>query len=501
VLFSRDPHLAAIGFVWSPLPALVLIPLVLLKGFWPALVQQGFAGNIMSAVFMAGAVYQVNGFLRDIKLKTFAWLALTCAFAVHPTILLFGGNGMSEAAFLFFVLLSVRHLARWLQSPGPVPLINAGFGLAGAYLSRYEALPAGMAAILLVALVTLSRTQGERRRRLAAGLCDSLILGAPFLLALVFWAGSSWAITGHPFEQFSSVYRNSAQIQANGVIPNGLSIEAATLAIEGSLSLEPFLPVAVILGAVRAFRSRDLRVLAVMGIMGPIFGFMSWAYATGTVPTFLRYLIVAVPLTILMFALALAPRSSVGSLNRSLTLRALPVSGLVAALAMTSLAAPVSASGMADPVINGYDATPVEALLNGGNATGQQRQSLRRFETDRAVARYLDELGLRPGSVLVDDFLGFVVVHSSRHPKQFVITSDRDFRQILADPASVGVRYLLVPKPSGLGQLDALNIAYPGMYESGAGIASLRHTFPRTDDASQNWRLYQLDAVPDQLGN
>src|ERR1700681_2484646 len=43
ILFSRDPHLAAIGFVWSPLPELVLLPLVPFKFLWPALLQQGFA--------------------------------------------------------------------------------------------------------------------------------------------------------------------------------------------------------------------------------------------------------------------------------------------------------------------------------------------------------------------------------------------------------------------------------------------------------------------------
>ena len=43
ILFSRDPHLAAVGFVWSPLPELVLVPLVALKSLWPALVQEAFA--------------------------------------------------------------------------------------------------------------------------------------------------------------------------------------------------------------------------------------------------------------------------------------------------------------------------------------------------------------------------------------------------------------------------------------------------------------------------
>src|SRR5919204_6676355 len=53
VLFSRDPHLAAIGFVWSPLPSLLELPLVVLHGVSPALVSEGFAGSILSALAMA----------------------------------------------------------------------------------------------------------------------------------------------------------------------------------------------------------------------------------------------------------------------------------------------------------------------------------------------------------------------------------------------------------------------------------------------------------------
>ena len=56
VLFSRDPHLPAIGFVWNPLPSLVLLPILPLKSVAPWLVTHGFAGAIQSALLMAGTV-------------------------------------------------------------------------------------------------------------------------------------------------------------------------------------------------------------------------------------------------------------------------------------------------------------------------------------------------------------------------------------------------------------------------------------------------------------
>src|SRR6476660_7244053 len=50
VLFSRDPKLAAIGFVWTPLPSLIMLPVLPLKFIWPSLLRVGFTANIESAV-------------------------------------------------------------------------------------------------------------------------------------------------------------------------------------------------------------------------------------------------------------------------------------------------------------------------------------------------------------------------------------------------------------------------------------------------------------------
>ena len=55
MLFSRDPHLAAIGFVWNPLPSLAVLPLLPFSLIWPDLVGAGLAGNIVSALFMVPA--------------------------------------------------------------------------------------------------------------------------------------------------------------------------------------------------------------------------------------------------------------------------------------------------------------------------------------------------------------------------------------------------------------------------------------------------------------
>ena len=92
VFFSNDPHLAAIGFVWNPLTSISEMPLILLKGFWPALTADGFAASIMSALFMAGCCYQLIRFMEDLGVGRVArWLLVAC-FALNPMIIYSGGT-------------------------------------------------------------------------------------------------------------------------------------------------------------------------------------------------------------------------------------------------------------------------------------------------------------------------------------------------------------------------------------------------------------------------
>lgn len=53
VLYSRDPHLGAIGFIWNPLPSLLEMVILLLYPIFPALATYGLAAIILSATFAA----------------------------------------------------------------------------------------------------------------------------------------------------------------------------------------------------------------------------------------------------------------------------------------------------------------------------------------------------------------------------------------------------------------------------------------------------------------
>ncbi|MFZ0835775.1 MAG: hypothetical protein WAM92_22440 [Mycobacterium sp.] len=114
VLFSRDPHLAAIGFIFTPLTAMVELPAILVSPLWAPMTERAFAGTIMSAIFMAGAVIQILAIGTDRGLPR--WYALTIAilFAANPMIVFYGSNVMSEAPFIFFIVWAVRRLIMWM---------------------------------------------------------------------------------------------------------------------------------------------------------------------------------------------------------------------------------------------------------------------------------------------------------------------------------------------------------------------------------------------------
>ena len=155
VIYSSSPHLAAVGFVWNPLPSLTEIPLLLVKNIWPALLARGFAAGIMSGLFMAAAVVGVRGILADRGAGRIARLGLPLLFAGMPYVLIYGGDGLSEAFFVCFLVWATRSFLRYVARDESGDLVSAGLYLGLAYLSRYEAAAAAAGAALLLVLVVV----------------------------------------------------------------------------------------------------------------------------------------------------------------------------------------------------------------------------------------------------------------------------------------------------------------------------------------------------------
>ena len=100
VVFSRDPHLAAIGFVWNPLPSLSTIPLLLLSPLVPVLASKAFAGTIVSVFCGALAMVLFRRFLALFGMNRAGALILTGILAVQPLVLISAACGASESMLL-----------------------------------------------------------------------------------------------------------------------------------------------------------------------------------------------------------------------------------------------------------------------------------------------------------------------------------------------------------------------------------------------------------------
>lgn len=497
-LLSRDPHLAAIGFIFTPLTALAQLPLVWISDWFPQLTRWGLTAIAVSAPAMAGAVVQVNAIARERRCPTWMTWVLTVAFALHPMIVYYGANGMSEALFVFFVVWAVRRLVRWMTTDDVHDLMVAGLALGLAYLTRYDALAATGAAALLVAGVAWYRSRSR-----STAILDGLIVAVPSGLAFVVWSVTSWLITGSTLAQFSSRYGNASILEQSGGGSSG-GLEAIEFSAAEIIVLAPALVLVGVICVIGAVRRRDPEPLTLLLPLA-VLVFASLTYMQGMTFPFLRFYIIAVPLVVLG-AVFIAPRRGVMPSRRlgpwpaervvDPTRRVRPVSVLVVLAVVAGL--PVSAAAMLSPELSQEQHALHAAVVPGlgysePGLRQEQEAIINSFETERRIAEYLDSLDLDEGSVILDTMQGFPIIASTRNPKAFVIPSDRDFVTMLNDPAANGIEYLLTVPNEGRGTTDALNLRYPTIFENGAGIATLEAEVLNSGHDRPTWRLWSVN--------
>ena len=160
------PHLAAVGFVWDPLTSVADMVFLLGNHLWPALSHNDMAGSLVSALAMAGAVYQTSAALREWGVARTPRLTLTAFFALNPMILYYGGNGMSEGLYLFTLIASTRDLLRWMRDGDLRSLAYSAVALGLCYLTRNEAALAALFGGFAVGFVSFRRSSGQTHSRL-----------------------------------------------------------------------------------------------------------------------------------------------------------------------------------------------------------------------------------------------------------------------------------------------------------------------------------------------
>ncbi len=514
VLFSRDPHLAAIGFVFTPLTAMVQIPAIAVSPLWHEMTERAFSGTIMSAAFMAGGAVQILGMGTDRGLPRSYALTIAAFFALNPMIVFYGSNGMSEAPFIFFMSWAVRRLILWMVDDDVHHLITAGgIAMGLAYLTRYDAVACVAAAGLLVAVTTYRRARSQPRIRRA--LLDMIMVSGPGFAAFVGWAAVSWLITGEAFAQFTSQYGNTAILDQSGQATTDFASGVLFAVVCISLLAPTLLPIAV-WAVVRRWAKPSWQVLLVpLTIYGAALAFQAFSYATGSTFPFLRFYIIAIPLSACLAMLAVPDGQLVPPKRRGRYAPAQaeplgpevhrrrrgrvrrPLAAYAPVAVAFALAVPVTAWGMGQPKYAPQEYALGAVLAPQPNSVTERKALEHRiaasFSTEREIAEYLEKLNLPESSVITDTVFGFAIIAASQDPKTFVVPSDPDFTNLLNSPADNGIEYLLAVPPAGRGKSDALNIRYPTLYETGADIATLEMEVPNNGDSQPNWRLYRVN--------
>lgn len=478
-LFSRDPHLAAIGFVWNPAPTVLQLPfMVILEPLGAAM----FAGPLITVLTGTAAVALM--YLTLLELARDRRVALIGAglFAANPMIVLYAANGMSELPFLTLLVAAVYLFVRWADGLRPGFLILLGIVLGLSFWMRYESLPLVVAALLAVLLVARASNHADSYSEAAL-----IVVAMPMVLSVALWMTANLVIQGDPFffaAQFrpqldaSGLNAPTAPLAGGGVLHHsaaGDMFAAVVYGLQRSALLAPLF--ATGLGATAAValvrRQPLLAGLVLIAAAIPIFH-MGMAFVD-TSAGWLRFFIYVIPFTFIMPALL--P-------SGSLRMGAMILSGI--------LAVGGSLYGMSS-----YDFSSEEAdlvrLLRGGPAS--EAFDIAEYERAREIAAYIDGLPL-DARIYIEGYASFRIPTLLERPSEtIVIDRDRDSEEQLLDAAQ-RLDYLLVPAPELDAALAQVNQIYPTLYERGASWALLDAEWLSTRAGQASWRLYRVRDQP-----
>lgn len=480
VWYGQEVKLATIGFVWPPIPTLVLLPFTLFVD----LVYSWLAVAIVSALAMAASCIAVDRIARFCGLSRFWRFVTVLLFATNPLIVVFAVNGMSEAILISVTLGGCYWLLRFWDSDRNMHLLMASGFFSLLPLIRYEAvmLTVGAAALVLVQTWVKGRRHFEEPE--FRNYVEGRLLGYSGLAIypLFLWAVSSWFIMGNPlyflFNDRSALSLAEYQLGGTAGLVTGpiQSLWTVFFAWSGAF---PLMLIASVIAFWAGFSKKNLYLVG-LGLfvwLIPLTQYLLLA-RNASVPL-LRYFIMSIPLGVVLILACWKMFTGVPRNGKLKQPNLIMVGG-----AFLFLLSNLCTFWM----LENY---PYQTVEKDSWRALTTQEDLGFSEVDEAIGigQTLNEIVPEGSRVLIDTYqAGFAVVLGAENPKMFFDFTDSDYDEAVKDPPSY-VDYVLVPKSEERGAFYLVNRAHPRLHEQGAPWAEIVDGLPPT---SLQWRLYKV---------
>jgi surface antigen len=493
VLWSADPHLAAVGFVWMPLPSLIELLWVSIFPVRPGVVASGLASTLTTALAGGATAAVLLYTCRRLGLPRRLGWTYALVVSAQPMLFLYATNGSSEGVAAPFLIGAVAFVTLFWHTGQRRWVAAAGIALALGFSTIYETVPYGAALFAALAGGILwgsetRRSAPQGRWRAVEGLGLSLLVPAVFVAIL--WLAANVVIMDDPLHFARSAYSNASQTAAQSAAEGAGGREAFQLAGDpvGTLSFvavrtAPFLIPLLFVLFVRGLEGRFWRIntaTLVLLCMSVPLGLIAPLVYQGASFGWLRLFIYP------LFAVAGWGLYEISqSRRRGRASAVLLIGWLTAGLC--------SVPFIAHPRFGQEENTLVEGLITGHNGRQVGHQDL--ISQTQPLAHFLETGPFAGGDgVAIDGFRGWAIAAQTRpeHLRRLFLPSDRRFKAAIADPRNYGVSYFVVPDPSKI-QIDAINDARPRLWAGREPGFRLVKDFPHIFDG---FRVYAVEDSP-----
>lgn len=420
IVLSRDPHLAAMGFYWPPLPMLVRIPFVLM--LFP-FGQSMMAGAVSTAFVSALVIPVLAAIGRELNLSTAQSAVIIGLYAVNPVVMFYAANGMSEACFYLFLAITYLGYLRYSATRLTTDLRLVSIGLAFGVMSRIEFIPITLAFIVACALLT-PRNRWKR-------MC--FLVGLPPLYVFLLWTWASQLIAKDALFWYHAGKASGSTPAVHPWMPTDLTlINIVRYVMEMTLINAPGLGVLLLFGLVRSIRRANWIGLVLTGFALP--AFMALQLVLKTSNGAQRYFVVAVMVGAIALMWVVASSADWRPVPRASLYGVAVVAMIGGGIAVIPLnndkwqSSQQSESAFFAPLVG-------EKPIPYTNYVAGLDQLIEKLDRELAKGEY----------VAMDSRGGFGLLYS-KHPKQFIVPEDRDFEEIMSDPEG---RFHYVLKSTG----------------------------------------------------